>query len=152
MRVLLQRVLEARVVVAGETVGAIGPGILLFVGFTAGDGEDEVAWMARKCALLRIFPDEEGKMNKSVVDLGGEALVVSQFTLYGNPYKGHRPSFVGAAPPDVAERLYEQLITLVGDAIGRPAKAGRFGADMKVHLVNDGPVTLWLERSPDREG
>jgi D-tyrosyl-tRNA(Tyr) deacylase len=145
--VLLQRVLEARVAIEGEVAGAIGPGVLLFAGFTAGDGEAQLAWMARKCAGLRIFPDDEGKMNRSVVDVSGEALVVSQFTLYGNALKGQRPSFIEAAPPDQAERLYARFVALVGEAMGRPAATGRFGADMKVQLVNDGPVTLWLERS-----
>lgn len=146
MRVLLQRVREASVVVEGETVGAIGPGLLLLVGFTHGDGDGALEWMANKCAGLRIFPDEAGKMNRSVTDVAGEALVVSQFTLYGNPLKGMRPSFIDAAPPEEAEALYERFVSRVSEAVGRACPTGRFGADMKVHLVNDGPVTLWLER------
>lgn len=146
MRVLLQRVSEAAVRVDGEVVGAIGPGLLLLVGFADEDGEAELDWMANKCAQLRIFEDEAGKMNRSVLDEGGEALVVSQFTLYGNPSKGNRPSYVRAARPEVAIPLYERFIEKVSEAVGRPAAAGRFGADMKVSLVNDGPVTLWLER------
>ena len=152
MRVLLQRVLEARVDVDGETVGRIGPGLLLLAGFTKGDGEAELDWMAKKCAGLRIFPDADGKMNRSVVDVGGEALVVSQFTLYGNSRKGNRPSFVAAAPPAEATRLYEAFVERVAAAVGRPVPTGRFGADMKVHLVNDGPVTLWLDREPSSGG
>lgn len=146
MRVLLQRVREASVVVDEETIGAIGQGLLLLVGFTSGDSEAEMAWMAKKCAALRVFPDDEGKMNRSVADIGGDILVVSQFTLYGNPLKGARPSFVDAAPPQDAERLYERFVGLIRDILERPVPTGRFGADMKVHLVNDGPVTLWLER------
>lgn len=149
---LLQRVREASVVVEGETVGAIGPGLLLFVGFTAGDGAAEVEWMAHKCAALRVFPDAAGKMNRSVRDLGGEVLVISQFTLYGNTQKGNRPSFIEAEAPDRAEALYEQFAKCVETAIGKAAARGRFGADMKVHLVNDGPVTLWLDRLPSGAG
>ncbi len=149
MRVLLQRVREARVEVQGEVVGAIGRGILLFVGVTDGDGLEETEWLAKKCMALRIFPDEEGKMNRSLKDVGGEALVVSQFTLYGDVSKGNRPSFVGAATPDHAETLYDRFADAVAAALGRVGR-GRFGADMQVHLVNDGPVTLWLERSSHR--
>ncbi len=146
MKVLLQRVIEASVEVGGAPVGAIGPGVLLLVGFGPSDGEAEIEWMASKCAALRIFPDEQGKMNRSVLDIGGEALVVSQFTLYADVNKGNRPSFVGAAPPDLAVRLYERFVAHLEELFGRPVPTGRFGAEMKVHLVNDGPVTLWLER------
>lgn len=151
MRVLLQRVSEAAVRIDGEVVGAIGPGILLLAGFRADDTETELAWMAHKCAQLRIFEDEAGKMNRSVRDIEGEAMVVSQFTLYGNPNKGNRPSYIEAARPEIAIPRYERFIELVGEAVGRPAPAGRFGADMKVSLVNDGPVTLWLERNASLE-
>lgn len=144
VRVLLQRVTEARVQVAGETVGDIGPGLLLLVGIGPQDGEDELAWMANKCAALRVFSDAEGKMNASVVDVGGACLAVSQFTLYGSTQKGNRPSFVGAADPARAERLFDRFCALLSNHI--PVQTGRFGADMQVKLTNDGPVTIWLER------
>lgn len=146
MRVLLQRVASASVTVEGETVGRIGSGILLLVGFTEGDDEAAVEWMASKCAQLRIFEDELGKMNRSALDLGLEALVVSQFTLYGDPSKGNRPSFVRAARPEQAIPLYERFVERLGEVLGRPVPTGRFGAHMRVALENDGPVTLWLER------
>ena len=139
-------------VVDGETVGAIGPGLLLLAGFTSGDGQTEIDWMARKCAGLRIFPDEAGKMNRSVLDVSGEVLVVSQFTLYGNSRKGHRPSFIDAEAPDRAEELYREFTDRMSEVVGRPTQNGRFGADMKVHLINDGPVTLWLDRPPKVTG
>lgn len=146
MRVLLQRVSSASVTVEGEVVGQIGRGLLLLVGIHGADTEAELAWMAKKCAQLRIFPDELGKMNRSVVDLGGEALVVSQFTLYGDTRKGNRPSFIDAGPPEMAASLCDRFTALLAAELGRPVPTGRFGADMKVALVNDGPVTLWLER------
>ncbi|MEL6184022.1 MAG: D-aminoacyl-tRNA deacylase, partial [Myxococcota bacterium] len=112
----------------------------------------EIDWMARKCAGLRIFPDDAGKMNRSVRDVTGEVLVVSQFTLYGNALKGQRPSFIEAEAPERAERLYQEFAGRVGEEVGRPTQTGRFGADMKVHLINDGPVTLWLDRPPKVTG
>lgn len=139
MRAVLQRVTEARVSVEGEVVGYIGPGLLVLLGVAPGDGPAQVAWMAEKIATLRIFPDEGGKMNRSVRDVGGGVLVVSQFTLYGDASKGRRPGFSGAAHPDLARPLYEAL----ADALG--AARGVFGADMAVSLVNDGPVTLILD-------
>jgi D-tyrosyl-tRNA(Tyr) deacylase len=145
MRIVLQRVSRARVTVAGRATGEIGPGLLLLVGFTAGDGEEALAWMADKVVGLRIFPDDEGKMNRSVEDAGGAVLVVSQFTLYGDTRKGKRPSFVDAARPEVAIPLYERFVALLR-ATGRPVATGEFGATMDVELVNDGPVTLVLER------
>ncbi len=146
MRVLLQRVAHAEVVVEGERVGAIGRGLLLLVGIAASDTDAELDWMARKCVQLRIFPDDEGKMNRSVLDVGGEVLAVSQFTLYADLKKGNRPSFIGAGPPEQAARLFERFVGLLSAQLGRPVPTGRFGADMKVSLLNDGPVTLWLER------
>ncbi len=146
MRVLVQRVLSASVVVAGETVGAIEQGLLLLVGITDSDGERELAWMANKCASLRIFEDEAGKMNRSLLDLGKDALVVSQFTLYGDAGKGNRPSFIAAARPEKASPLVDRFVELLQEKLGREVPTGRFGADMKVSLVNDGPVTIWLER------
>lgn len=146
MRVLLQRVSEASVRVEGQLVGEIGQGLLLFVGVGPGDTAAEGKWLAQKTAGLRIFEDDEGRMNRSVTDVGGSALVVSQFTLYGDCRKGRRPSFVGAAPPSLAEPLYETFCEQLKDAGVAHVARGSFGADMKVALVNQGPVTLWLER------
>lgn len=115
------------------------------MGIGPDDGDDQLAWMAQKVGALRIFPDEEGRMNRSVTDVGGEALVVSQFTLYGDVRKGNRPSFIGAAPPDRADALYRDFAARLAAGLPR-VETGVFGADMQVHLVNDGPVTLWLER------
>ena len=146
MRALVQRVREASVTVEGETVGAIGPGLLVLLGVREGDTEAQAAWTASKIAALRVFPDADGRMNLSLRETGGEALVVSQFTLYGSLRKGTRPSFTQAARPDEAERLYERTVALLADALGRPVPTGRFGATMDVALVNDGPVTILLER------
>jgi len=146
MRVLLQRVSRAEVRVDGRPVGGIGGGVLLLVGFREEDGPDEVAWMAEKVAGLRIFTDPDGKMNLSLDDVGGDVLVVSQFTLYGDVRKGRRPSFVGAAPPDIAIPLYKAFITALRGRVEGSVETGEFGAVMEVALVNDGPVTLLLER------
>lgn len=146
MRVVLQRVLEASVEVGGKVVGAIGPGHLLLVGFTDGDGEEEVRWMAEKVVGLRVFEDEEGKMNLSLEDVSGDLLVVSQFTLYGDTRKGRRPSFVHAAHPDLAVPLYERFLEHLRELAPGRLEAGIFGAMMRVSLVNDGPVTLTLEK------
>lgn len=145
MRVVLQRVSRAKVTVEGRVTGQIGRGLLLLVGITAADGEAELAWMADKVVGLRIFPDDEGKMNRSLEEADGALLVVSQFTLYGDARKGKRPSFVDAARPEVAIPLYERFVELLR-ATGRPVETGEFGAMMDVELVNDGPVTLILER------
>jgi D-tyrosyl-tRNA(Tyr) deacylase len=145
MRVVLQRVSRARVTVDGRVTGEIGRGLLLLVGLTASDTEAELAWMADKVVGLRIFPDDEGKMNRSLEEADGALLVVSQFTLYGDVRKGKRPSFVDAARPEVAIPLYERFVALLR-ATGRPVETGEFGAMMDVELVNDGPVTLILER------
>jgi D-aminoacyl-tRNA deacylase len=145
VRVVLQRVSRARVTVAGRQTGAIETGLLLLVGFTDGDTEDALRWMAEKVVGLRIFADDEGKMNRSVGEVGGGVLVVSQFTLYGDARRGRRPSFVEAARPEVAIPLYERFVeTLRGT--GLPIETGEFGAMMQVELANDGPVTLILER------
>ena len=146
MRVVLQRVAEASVEIDGEVVGSIGPGLVVLAGFTTGDGRDTVRWMADKIANLRIFADARGRMNRSVLDTGGEVLVVSQFTLYGDARKGRRPSFVKAARPEAAVPLYEALVEELERVVPRPVQTGRFGAEMKVSLVNDGPVTLMMER------
>lgn len=145
MRIVLQRVSRARVTVEGRVTGEIGRGLLLLAGFTDGDSEDALAWMADKVVDLRIFPDDEGKMNRSVQEAGGGLLVVSQFTLYGDTRKGRRPSFIDAARPEIAIPLYERFVALLR-ATGLPVGTGEFGAMMDVELVNDGPVTLILER------
>ncbi len=145
MRVVLQRVREAAVAVDGDTVGAIGHGFLVLAGFAPDDGDDALRWMADKIYGLRLFPDDEQKMNRSVTDVGGSLLVVSQFTLYGDARKGRRPSFVGAADPATAERLFETFVALLRDR-GLSVATGVFGAAMQVSLINDGPVTLVLER------
>ncbi len=146
MRVVLQRVSRARVTVDGRVTGEIGRGLLLLVGFTAADSEDALAWMAEKVRGLRIFPDDAGKMNRSLDEVGGGVLVVSQFTLYGDTRKGRRPSFVDAAPPERAIPLYERFVALLCAGAPGPVATGEFGAMMDVELVNDGPVTLMLER------
>ena len=144
MRVLLQRVRRASVTVAGETVGEIGHGILLFIGITAGDARADADWLAKKAAGLRIFEDEAGKMNKSLLDIGGDALVVSQFTLYADCRKGRRPGFDAAGDPAGANELYEYFAErLKAEGVARVA-TGRFGADMLVSLENDGPATFLL--------
>ena len=151
MIALIQRVSEADVQVAGETVGAINRGILILLGIHRDDSARELQWLAGKCARLRIFEDEDGRMNRSVKDVGGEILVVSQFTLYGDARRGNRPSYIDAAPPEIAEPLYEQFIDAIGREAGVNVARGVFGAMMDVRLVNDGPVTLWVERPPETE-
>lgn len=146
MVALVQRVKEAAVRVDGETVGAIGPGLLLLLGVHTDDTEEEGAWLARKCAHLRIFPDADGRMDRSVIDVDGEVLVVPQFTLYGDASRGNRPSFTGAAPPDQAEALYDRFVDDLAEALGKDVPTGVFGAMMDVRLINDGPVTLWVEK------
>ena len=146
MRVVLQRVSRAAVHVQGSAVGEIAGGLLLLVGFRSGDGEEQLSWMADKVLGLRIFPDDAGKMNLGLAEMGGEMLVVSQFTLYGDTQKGRRPSFVHAAPPQIAAPLYERFVTLLRNRGPGRVETGEFGALMEVELVNDGPVTLVLER------
>ncbi len=145
MRIVLQRVKEASVTV-GERISEIGPGLLLLVGIAHGDGEAEANWLADKVAGLRIMGDEEGKMNRSVKDIGGAVLAVSQFTLLADTRKGRRPSFVGAAPPEEAARLFDYFCERLRTAGVGPVETGRFGAMMDVALVNDGPVTIVLKR------
>ncbi|MEP7381639.1 MAG: D-aminoacyl-tRNA deacylase [Gemmatimonadota bacterium] len=150
MRVLVQRVSRAQVRIresdgTRRVSGEIGPGLTLLVGFTHTDGDEQLRWMAEKVVGLRIFQDEDDKMNRSLGEVDGALLVVSQFTLYGDVAKGRRPSFIDAARPEVAIPLYERFLTLLR-ASGRPVATGEFGAMMEVDLVNDGPVTLWLER------
>jgi len=145
MRVVIQRVREARVTVDGEVVGQIGPGLLLLVGIGRGDTEEALRWVAEKIINLRIFEDEDGRMNLSLREVGGEILAVSQFTLYGDVRKGRRPNFTGAAPPEEAEPLFNRFVQLLRES-GAKVETGRFRAHMLVELVNDGPVTLLLER------
>jgi D-tyrosyl-tRNA(Tyr) deacylase len=145
MRAVVQRVSRASVTVGDEVVGAIGPGLLVLLGVAPTDTEEEGRWLAAKLASLRIFPDEQDKMNLSLLESGGEALVVSQFTLYGDTRKGRRPSFVAAAPPALAEPLYERFCEALAAEGVRQVARGRFGASMEVALVNHGPVTLILE-------
>jgi D-aminoacyl-tRNA deacylase len=145
MRLLLQRVSRAEVRVGDRVAGRIARGFLLLVGFTHADTEAQVVWMADKVVGLRLFADADDKMNLSLADVGGALLVVSQFTLYGDAAKGRRPSFIDAARPDVAIPLYERFLALLRER-GVPVESGEFGAVMDVELVNDGPVTLWLER------
>ncbi len=146
MRVVLQRVARARVVVGERVTGEIGRGFLLLVGFRAEDTEEGLRWMAEKIVSLRLFSDAEDKMNLGLEDVGGGVLVVSQFTLYGDTRKGRRPSFIDAAPPPIAIPLYERFVTHLRERAPGPVATGEFGAMMDVELVNDGPVTLILER------
>jgi D-tyrosyl-tRNA(Tyr) deacylase len=144
MRAVVQRVKESKVEVKGKTVGAIGPGLLILLGVGEGDSEKDCDYLANKIAHLRIFPDTMGLMNLSLLDTGGEALVVSQFTLWGDCRKGRRPSFVGAAPPKRARALYEHFIVLLREK-GLQVATGQFQEMMDVSLINDGPVTLMLD-------
>jgi D-tyrosyl-tRNA(Tyr) deacylase len=144
VRALIQRVIEASVEVDRERIAAVGGGLLVLVAAGAGDGPEAPAQLAAKVARLRIFADAEGRMNRSIADVGGEALVVSQFTLYADVRRGNRPGFTGAAPPGAGERLVDAFIAALRE-LGVPVATGRFGAHMHVHLVNDGPVTIWLD-------
>jgi D-aminoacyl-tRNA deacylase len=146
LRIVLQRVSEASVSVEGDRISGIGPGLLLLVGVAKVDGESEADWLAEKIAGLRIIGDEEGKMNRSVRDVGGAVLAVSQFTLLADTRKGKRPSFVGAAPPEKAARLFDYFCERLCAAGVEDVQTGRFGAMMDVSLINDGPVTIVLER------
>jgi D-tyrosyl-tRNA(Tyr) deacylase len=146
VRIVLQRVSSASVTIDRQVTGAIGPGFCLLVGYAPDDTPDVVSWLAEKVAGLRLFSDAEGKMNLGLSDVGGAVLVISQFTLYGDASKGRRPSFIGAARPEVAIPLHDQFMAELR-ARGLTVETGRFGADMLVALVNDGPVTLILERS-----
>jgi D-aminoacyl-tRNA deacylase len=145
VRAVVQRVSSASVEVGSRTAGAIGAGLLVLAGFAPSDAESQLRWMAERIRTLRIFPDEDGRMNRSVEEIGGAILVVSQFTLYGDARKGRRPSYVAAAPPDVAIPLYERFVEILRESDVR-IETGEFGAMMRVELVNEGPVTLILER------
>jgi len=150
MRLVLQRVSCARVTVEGTVVGQIGRGLLILLGVAPHDTDEDGLWLAQKVVALRIFEDEAGKMNLSVRDIGGEILVVSQFTLFASTRKGTRPSFNDAAPPEIAIPLYEKFVDAAQAALGKPVATGRFGAMMHVELANDGPVTLVID-SKQRE-
>lgn len=150
MRAVVQRVTEASVAVDGEVVGAIGAGLLVLVGVADGDTAEEARWLAHKVANLRIFSDAADRMNLSVKTVGGSVLIVSQFTLIANTRKGFRPSFVPAAAPEIAEPLIETFVAAV-QAERVPVQTGIFGADMKVSLINDGPVTILLEKTPSED-
>lgn len=145
MRALLQRVSRASVTVEGEIISSIGKGLLILLGVGHGDGEEQAKFIAEKIANLRVFEDEQGKTNLSIQDVKGEAIVVSQFTLYADTRKGRRPSFIDAALPDVAEPLVNRVVELLR-LYGVPTQTGKFGAHMEVEIHNDGPVTIWLEK------
>jgi D-tyrosyl-tRNA(Tyr) deacylase len=145
MKALVQRVAHASVAIEGSQHAAIGPGLLVLLGVTDTDTAEDAAWLASKVAGLRIMGDADGKMNLSVLDTGGEVMVISQFTLYGDARKGNRPSYIQAARPEQAEPLYRQFVAAMETALSKPVKTGVFGADMKVSLLNDGPVTLIVE-------
>ena len=145
MRIVIQRVTQASVEINNQVKGQIGQGLLLLAGFTADDTEEDLKWMAGKVAQLRIFSDEQDKMNLSVQDVQGDVLVISQFTLYANTKKGNRPSYINAAPPAIAVPLYERFVGILEEALGKPVQTGEFGADMKVSLLNDGPVTIVMD-------
>lgn len=145
MRAVVQRVSEARVTIAGREVARIGLGLLILLGIEGADGAEDAQWLAGKLARLRIFSDAEGKMNASMADVGGCALVVSQFTLHAATRKGNRPSFIRAARPEVAVPLYEEFVAQLESELGKPVAKGEFGADMQVTLVNEGPVTIWFD-------
>jgi D-tyrosyl-tRNA(Tyr) deacylase len=145
VRILLQRVSQARVSVDDRVIAEIGPGLMLLVGVGPTDGEDQARYLANKVANLRIFEDQDGKMNRSLREVGGSAIVVSQFTLYADTRKGRRPSFTDSAPPSIAEPLVERFAVLL-EELGVPTRRGEFGAHMLVEIANDGPVTIFLER------
>ncbi len=145
MKIVVQRVASAQVKSDGETLGEIGKGMLLLVGFGKDDSSDVLDWACSKLSKLRIYADDTGNMNKSILDVGGEVLVVSQFTLYASTKKGNRPSFIEAAPPEIAKGLYDEVLKRLEEIFGIRVKSGRFGADMQVSLINDGPVTIILD-------
>ena len=150
MRILIQRVKRGSVSIHGRLKSSIGQGLLVFVGVEAADGEEDIEWLTGKLVRLRIFDDEQGVMNLDVQQIGGEVLVVSQFTLHASTRKGNRPSYIKAAPEPVSRPLYEQFARSVSTALGREVSTGEFGAEMQVELVNDGPVTIWID-SKQRE-
>ena len=145
MRALVQRVREASVTVDGNVTGAIGAGVLVFVGVTDGDSNDDRDWLVHKIVNLRIFDDDAGVMNKSIRETDGNVLAVSQFTLYASTKKGQRPSWSTAARPDIAQPIFDAFVAALSVVLGKPVETGIFGAHMRVALINDGPVTIWLD-------
>ena len=145
MRVLIQRVKEASVIVDDEVISLIHNGLLVFVGITEDDDREDILWLTKKIANIRLFDDENGVMNRSVIDAGGDILAVSQFTLMASTKKGNRPSYIKAAKPDISIPLYEEFCSEMEIAVNKPIKRGVFGADMKVELLNDGPVTIFID-------
>lgn len=145
MKVVIQRVASASVDIAGERISEIGAGLLILLGVVPDDTESDIEWLVKKCSQMRIFNDDAGVMNRSVMDVDGDVMVVSQFTLAASTKKGNRPSYIGAAGHDLAIPMYEQFCQRMSEVIGRPVGRGRFGADMQVGLVNDGPVTIIVD-------
>ncbi|MEM9990869.1 MAG: D-aminoacyl-tRNA deacylase [Bacteroidota bacterium] len=145
MRVIIQRVQKASVSIAGKVKAVIGQGLLILLGVEGADTQEDITWLCQKIMKLRIFSDEAGKMNQSVLDIEGELLVVSQFTLFASTKKGNRPSYLKSAKPEVAIPLYEAFVKELETVAQRPIKTGEFGADMQVELLNDGPVTIWID-------
>ena len=150
MRVVVQRVSQSNVKVSGEVIGEINEGLMVLVSFVDEDNDTDLGWMTKKIINLRIFNDDEGKMNRSVQDIGGNILLISQFTLHGSTKKGNRPSFIKAAKPDFANVMYERFIKVLEQSLGKEIQTGEFGGDMKVSLVNDGPTTIIID-SKDKE-
>ena len=150
MRVVVQRVSQSKVKVSGEVIGEIKEGLMVLVSFVDEDNDTDLGWMTKKIINLRIFNDDEGKMNRSVQDVGGDILLISQFTLHGSTKKGNRPSFIKAAKPDFANVMYERFIKVLEQSLGKEIQTGEFGADMKVSIVNDGPTTIIID-SKDKE-
>ena len=150
MRVVVQRVSQSNVKVSGEVIGKINEGLMVLVSFVDEDNDTDLGWMTKKIINLRIFNDDEGKMNRSVQDVGGDILLISQFTLHGSTKKGNRPSFIKAAKPDFANVMYERFIKVLEQSLGKEIQTGEFGGDMKVSLVNDGPTTIIID-SKDKE-
>ncbi|HIZ31952.1 MAG TPA: D-tyrosyl-tRNA(Tyr) deacylase [Candidatus Bacteroides merdigallinarum] len=145
MRIVIQRTTHASVTIGGQQKSAIGPGMLILVGIENADGAEDIDWLCRKIVNLRIFDDENGVMNRSILETGGDILVVSQFTLHASTKKGNRPSYIHAARPEISVPLYEQFCTELSLALGKPVQTGEFGADMQVELLNDGPVTICMD-------
>ena len=150
MRVVVQRVSQSNVKVSGEIIGEINEGLMVLVSFVDEDNDTDLGWMTKKIINLRIFNDDEGKMNRSVQDVGGDILLISQFTLHGSTKKGNRPSFIKAAKPDFANVMYERFIKVLEQSLGKEIQTGEFGGDMKVSLVNDGPTTIIID-SKDKD-
>ena len=150
MRVVVQRVSQSNVKVSGEVIGEIKEGLMVLVSFVDEDNDTDLGWMTKKIINLRIFNDDEGKMNRSVQEIGGDILLISQFTLHGSTKKGNRPSFIKAAKPDFAKVMYERFIKVLEQSLGKEIQTGEFGGDMKVSLVNDGPTTIIID-SKDKE-